>query len=691
MIYHETLQVHSLALEMLGNGQSLEWPGHAPGSCMTPAPGEGPAQQKEQAGFTFTNMLPPVPAGTDTEQDDWISERSLLEGSSAASSPKPEQAVDGSSQPDRHTDASGSEPHASTALEQPVSDGAAALAEASVQHDLDFDIDCLLLSSISLCSPRSCQPPSLLESTHVLEPPASSGQQQPVSGKEAALAKVPGHMPAQPEQSSASALFVNVLPQPDGEPSAPSSSHYPLPADGVSKQQPPNDIPHELALFSNVLPSPDQQPSMHSSSSESVPWGGDVDKQQASAQVAAGTGLSRREEFRQKLAVAQAAQLGATGQAAPASSSPEATGIGTEHQQSGSRSTEEHHSNSSVSPRQDAPLHTAELEITNTQDEESSIASSEPEQAPLGIEGHADKAADGSCAGMQWADNAAAGESNGEHEDPSDLAIRRMSAVARQSAQAPAPQLSTTSTDAAAPHSIEALHGAHEEDDDAEKAHGSLSSSGSKSAPGVATTPIGTAVHWAQNAASTGAAHSDLEEPDEALLHAMRRMSVVAREQGLSHSPISGSSLSTTEPEHTGNTLPSKVQQSTQQDPRADSPILPSLHPVAEKVVSLVSRSEPGSGQTGQGSLPTSLMGSTSATGPLHGAETGQAPSSPGRASYEQLLLRFKGSPAPERCFTPPPCSPAQIAEQDTGRRHLPHTLKMSRSDTAVPFRVKWL
>ncbi len=683
---------------------------------MTPASGEGPAQQKGQASFSFTNMLPPVPADQDTEQDDASSERSLLEAFSVASSPKPEQAANASCQPHRDTDASGSEPYANIVTEQPVSAGAAEHAVAAAQHDLDFDVDCLLLSSISLCSPSSCQPPPFLEAAHVSEPVSLSGQPQPASSEEAAPASMPSQQPAQPEHSSASALFVSVLPQPDGEPSAHSNSQCPVLADRVAaaEQQPPSNSLDERAAFSNVLPCVDEQPSMHSSSLDSITRTDDVDKQQGSAQPTPNTGMSRREVFRQKLAAAQAARLGSTVQPAPAASRPEVTDTGIEHKRTGSPSMEEHQSNGSMSPLQEAPPHAADADAqhsigessepalapgvpatspssapatdgyqthvpagdgldTSMPDEESSIASSEPEQAPLGTEDHADKTSDGSKAGMQWADNAAAGESNGEHEEPSDVAIRRMSAVARQGAQAPAPQQSTTLSDAAAAHTSEALHGAHEEASNAGKAQSSLSSP-EHSPSGMATMPIEAAVHWADNAASVGAAAEASEEPDEALLQAIRRMSVVAREHALGHSPVADTSLSAAGLDQTGNITPSNLQHRTQQHDglRGDSTMVPRSY----GSFSPVSMSEPGSGQSGQGSMPTSLVSSTSATSSVHPLHAEQSSSSPVRASYEQLLSRFKGSPAPKRCFTPPPCSPAQaVAEQYTGERQLSHAL----------------
>ena len=691
---------------------------------MASASGEGLAQAVQQGGFSFTNILPPVPTDHVTEQDDWSSERSLLQSFSAASSPKPEQATDIGCQPNRGIDASGNGPHARAVAEQPVSTSAAEDAEPSAQHDLDFDIDCLLLSSISLCSPSSCQPPPFLGATQLTEP-AVLDEQQPESREEAASVSLPIQKPAQPEHTTAGAVFMNVLSQPDRQSTAADNSLRSSSADDVSEQQPLSDSPDRQAAFSNVLPCLDEQPSMHNSGSDSISGAANELEQQPSAQP---PGMSRREVFRQKLAAAQAARLGGTGQPSPASFSPEPTGFGAEQKYGGSPSTEEDRSSGSLSPLQEAPLHAAEADAhhsidensepaqatdvpgtspssalasggsqthapagdgisASTADEESSIASSEPEQAPLSIERHADKAVDGSGAGMQWADNAAAGESNGDHEEPSDVAIRRMSTMARQSMQAPAPQQPTILRDAAVAHTIGKLHHTGEKADNADEAQSSLTGSGN-SASGVERKPIEAGVHWADNAASVGAVAANADAPDEALLHAIRRMSAVAREHALSSLPMAETPLSTDWLEHTNNTTASKLQQRTQQQigPKAGSPLLPELQDHAYGAVSPVSISEQGSVKSGQGTLPTSVLGSP--TSFEHAVHARQPFSTPVRASYEQLLARFKGSPVPERCYTPPPCSSAQVTEQDTGRRQLSHTLETQRSDTAVLCRV---
>ena len=113
--------------------------------------------------------------------------------------------------------------------------------------------------------------------------------------------------------------------------------------------------------------------------------------------------------------------------------------------------------------------------------------------------------------------------------------------------------------------------------------------------------------------------------------------------------------------------------------------MVPNLQHDAYGSFSPVSMSEPGSGQSGQGSMPASLVSSTSATSSVHPLHAERSSSSPVRASYEQLLLRFKGSPAPERCLTPPPCSTAQaVAEQYTGGRQLYHATQCENDAKVV-------
>ena len=652
--------------------------------------GDSPAQPRKQGGFSFTNMLPPGPANDDTERTDWSSERSLPAASCpAASSPEPAQARDDSWQAGRDSNASGEEPPTSDVTERHVSAGDSEHIQGAAQPDMGDDLSEIFLSSLSLCSPGACEPTPVPEPIQVPEPPALGEQQQSASRIETA---------ALPSSSV-----------------CPSSDVTDFVQDAVSQHQ-PNDDTDKHAVFVNLLPHLDDQPSTHSSGSKPVFRANARGGRQCVIQAAPGTGMSRREEFRQKLAAAQSARLGATDEPGPVLVSPGGAATVSQHMQTGSPGIkkQEHCSEGCKSPLQKEPLHAAASadahnsrddnrgadlaplmpstsprdaasldefqsprfcgDDPGTPDEGSSCASSEAEEARPGIGDLPNDAADGSNAEVQWAENAAAGGSNDKPEGISECAIRRMSAVARARGQRPALGQYTGQYSEAAAHPPDQPHDGSEESEAAQRTQGSLSSSSSRSACGVTMMPSeaadgsDTAVHWAENTALAREAIGDGEESDEVLLHAMRRMSVVAREHASGSSP-SAESLSTAGLDHPGSVTPRALQQSMhQRDGKSDSPMLPSLQHTADAAVSPVTMRQPDTEQSGQGALPTGLMHSPCAAGPVHGLYPGHAHSSPARGSYEQLLARFEGSPAPERCFTPPPGPAAPpVAKQAPG------------------------
>ena len=722
LILHALLQVHGLAPEAPGAGQSLSWPGRAT-TNMLPTSDVSSARPIKRGSFVFTNMLPSLPAESAVKEDDWSSGHSLPSAAlSAAASAHSEQDTSESCQAGSDSHASGHEHPTNGTLEQPLSAAAAEHVGRSAQPDMTDDLSIVFLSSLSLCSPSACQLNSFPEAIQASDLPTFGGQQQSTCKEEAGTLSLPGLKPAQPEQCGARGLFVNVLPQPGGQPSVPSSSTGSWSNVGELRQgavieQPAREHAAEPAAFMNMLPCLGDQPGKDSSDSTTRPRADDKGEQQYVHRTVPDAGMSRREAFRQKLAAAQSAQLGTGNQSGPAGSSPEATANVRQPMQNGIPSaTEQHYSKVCMPPLQGKPLHAANADahdsvkpalasftpatspcaaaspdqlVRTSSDvsveagpeadapaEDSSCAGSEPEEAVHGAGGLPDETYGRGLAGVQWAENAAAGDRNDEPEAASAHAIRRMSAAAPQSKPAVTPEHSTIpSSTAATALTVDELHGAYGEADNAEGVQGSLSGSSGDQGCGVATTPDeaadgkDTTVHWAENGA--GAEAEGAEEPDEALRHAIRRMSAVARERASCRSPTDRAPLSATGLEHTSHMSCTDIQHSAEQQhssgSHASAP--PSLHDAAKRAASPATIFEVGTGQDGKGSPPRTPMRSTSATG---GAHAGQAPGSPASASFGQLLERFKGSPAPERCQTAsigPAAQPA--AQQKEGRRRL--------------------
>lgn len=666
------------------------------------------------------------------EEDDWSSELPVPSAAlSASSSADPNQAMRDDCQADRNIDASGHECPTSGVMDQPLSAAAAKHVEGSAQPDMTDDLSILFLSSLSLCSPSACQPMPFPEVIQASEQPTFGGQQQPTCREEAIALSLPDLEPARPEQCEASGCFVNVLPQPDGQHSMPSSSRGSISNVDDSRQgavidQPARGHAGKLAAFMNVLPSLNDGSSEHSSNSNAIPRADSKGWQHSDSQTALDPGLPRREVFRQKRAAAQSARLGTNDRSGPAVSSPGATAFANQPMPNGTSSiAEEHHSEACMPPLGQELLHIANADAhdsvkissgpalaspvpatlpcaaaspdqrdrtpsdvsaeaglaVDAPKEGSSCASSQPGEAILGAGGLPHETADGSTTGVQWAENTAAGDSNDEPEEASALAIRRMSAAVRQSVPAAVPAQSTIpSSTAATALTVDQLHGVCEEADNAERAQGSPRGSRGDLGCGMPTMPDeaadhkDTAVRWAGNGAGVEA--EGTEEPDEALRHAIRRMSMAARERASCHTPVDGVSPSTTGLKHAKRIPPRNVQHSTagQQISRSDLSAPPSLRDAAKRAASPATGCEVGTGQDAEGSLPSTSMRSTYVTGPVHGPHAEQAPASPAqrRASFEQLLAPFNGCPAPERCSTPSPGPAARpAAQRSKGGRQL--------------------
>jgi len=337
----------------------------------------------------------------------------------------------------------------------------------------------------------------------------------------------------------------------------------------------------------------------------------------------------------------------------------------------------------------------AELEV---EDSVSSIGSeAECSGMPL------DAGADDDTA-VHWAVNAAnvdAAALDGDEPDEAlEFVVHRMSAAVRESAPAAGQGYSARSrTSLVGASSSEDLRSSADSDKDADLAENFSRHSDRESdcsaieAPNEAAEGTDTAVHWAENAASSDAVAQNDQEPEEALLQAIRRMSAVARER-VKESPEGSPAAESAQPlmDHARYSNHSGGQQGMAWQSSSASPaILPSLQHASDSAQSPISASEPGSEQPGKTTVSKDSWGSASKTGSgqhaLHkkqsgcifeegceqgpdAGQAGQASGSPAGASYEQLLTRFKGSPAPDRCFTPPPGFGAQaVTGQDTGER----------------------
>ena len=405
-------------------------------------------------------------------------------------------------------------------------------------------------------------------------------------------------------ESSAASMFSNVLPQPGEQQSTPSDvgvsrdvllnehSTASMFSDGLPQPDGQHSVPSAAAMFSNVLPQPEEQHSEDGVSAEQP--------------VA---GMSRRELFRQKLAqAAQAGQAESQAAAPPTASEAESTSARSILWGAGRPGRTESEAAAATADIPALPVSTS----WNLQGSPAQISpAASPEAAPRRDKSPGDGTP--SSGASEPALNAAASSperttawpgvheigSSGERDDVSALPKE---ASSRESSEVEA----VTPGEAGTPDEVTA-------DGDAE-------------------------VHWAE-IATAGAS----EEPDEALLHAIRRMSAVARERIRSN----GDKAPALEAPDSAASLP---QPAAPAEEPSEYPCLPTCDPKR-----LGRDSQPGTEQRGQG------MGS------------------PVRASYEQLLARFHGSPATsDACATPPRGSASQgTAQQGPGEKSYLPTLAL--------------
>ncbi len=817
------------------------------------------------SGLTFTHALPPA-ATHDAKEPS-----SAKPPNDPASDAR--EASNDSHQGERDSAAADTEARAATGTQQAGIHDAAERSEFSALYEL-YDSESLILNSLSLCSPGTqelvpipAQPgPSVAHGMFANMLPESDEQHSMLSSSACAAPELgrPCEAAAEGDVEAAQryskhGMFANMLPQPDEQHRRFSSSA------GV-----PSEV-DEPKLGADTEQLPNKAPG--SSKREALPETAGVRAEEPSeAHRATATGISRRELFRQKLAAAQAAQLDRFSPELVVPSPEAAPKVSAAHDQDTSRprigtdtygvlapsaqaaavlpesrslqaraADDEEGAPAEQVEGADSKIDRKETDLPplmqglsseaaapsgsnqldeSAQDvasagaprEDSRRTTSEPGEATPDQAGLPDQAAWDSDAAVQWAENAAAGESNmpdealgftscrmfaaarenapspaaahsavcrspvafqderlyrrdvkGEGAEPEvedsvsstgseaecsgmprdaaadddtavhwavnaanvdaaaldgdepdevlELAVRRMSAAVRASAPAAAQEHSASScTSLAGASSSEDLPSSAESDKEADLAEQSSRHSGSDSgcsavdAPNEAAEGTETAVHWAENAASSDAVAQDDQEPDEALLQAIRRMSAVAREQvkdGPQEYPAAESAHAAPHLDHAGYGNHSGGQQGMAQQSRSANPaFLPSLQHALGSTQSPISVSEPGTEQPGNATLSEAYWGSAPRTGSGQGScamqagqhtlhkkqsgcvfeesceqgpdagQAGQSSGSPAGASYEQLLMRFKGSPAPDRCFTPPPGFGAQaVIGQDTGER----------------------
>ena len=398
-------------------------------------------------------------------------------------------------------------------------------------------------------------------------------------------------------KSSTAIMFSNVLPQPGEQQSTPSDvgvsrdvllgkqhSTASMFSDVLPQSDRQHSMPSAAAMFSNVLPQPEEQHSEDGVSAEQP--------------VA---GMSRRELFRQKLA--QAAQAGqAESQAAAPPTASEADSMSARSIQWGAGRPVRTESEAAAAAA-DIPASPVSTNWNLHGSPAQHSPGTSPEAAPRG------------------------------DKNPGDGTPSSGASEPALNAAASSPERTT------AWPGVHEIGGSGERDDVSALPEEASSREGSEVevvTPGEAGTPDevtadGDAeVHWAENAAA-GAS----EEPDEALLHAIRRMSAVARERIRSNADKAPA----VEAPDSAATLP---QPAAPAEEPSEHPCLPTCDPKR-----LGRDSQPGTEQRGQG------MGS------------------PVRASYEQLLARFHGSPATsDACATPPRGSASQgTARQGPGEK----------------------
>ena len=457
------------------------------------------------------------------------------------------------------------------------------------------------MSGSPACTSSPCKP-----STHSVSNHGADSGSQPEELSVPGSAEQTRQPPA--GESSAANMFSNVLPQPDRQQSMPSNV-------GFSQDVLLNErrSKHSTAsMLSSVLPQPDEQHSMPNTAAVFSNVLPQPEEQQSKDRVSAKqpvVGMSRRELFRQKLA--QAAQAGQV--ESQAAAPPTASEAG---------------SMSAISPQWGAwlPVRTESEAAAATAD-----IHAKPVSTNCNLYGPVEQNSPGALPEAAFCGD----------RDPGD---------AGPSSGVPEPALTAA---AGSPERITGWPGdddigsSGERDDVSALPEGASSSADSKAeavTPGEAGTPDeatadGDAeVHWAENAA-VGAS----EESDEALLHAIRRMSAVARER-IRSTPYKASALEAPDP---ATSLP---QSAAPAEESSEHPCSPVCDPER-----LGRDFQPGPGQHGQG--------------------TG----SPVRASYEQLLARFDGSPAmPDACATPPRGSANEgTAQQGKGEMSYVPTLAL--------------
>lgn len=409
-------------------------------------------------------------------------------------------------------------------------------------------------------------------------------------------------------ESSAASMFSNVLPQPGEQQSTPSDV-------GVSRDVLLDEqhSKHSTAsMFSNALPQPDGQHSMPSAAamfSNVLPQPEEQHSEDGVGTEQPVAGMSRRELFRQKLAqAAQAGQAESQAAAPPTASEAEST------------------SARSIQWGAEQPVRTESEAAAATADIPAS-----PVSTNWNLHGSPAQHSPGTSP-----EAAPRGDKNpGDGTPSSDATEPALNAAASS------PERTTAWPDV---HEI----GSSGERDDVSALPEEVSSREGRQveavAPGEAGTPDeviadGDAeVHWAENAAAWAS-----EEPDEALLHAIRQMSAVARERIRSNAD----KAPTLEAPDSATSLP---QPAAPAEEPSEHPCSPTCDPKR-----LGRDSQPGTEQRGQG------MGS------------------PVRASYEQLLARFHGSPATsDACATPPRGSASQgTAQQGPGEKSYLPTLAL--------------
>ena len=595
-------------------------------------------EPEKAPGFSFANMLPPVAADNDADS---------AQPNKHVAPAVPPQHADMPADRQQSADAvsrSGAEPGPTGITGQSSSDDAAQQQAAMLQHLSDAPSSSLSLPSRTAQCPVPDRP-----SAPAPESPANA--QQLAAATEAAET-VHSWLPERHVQQGVS--FWNMLPQPEeqhsmsGSPACMSlpcelSTHsvcnhgadscsqpgeLSVPGTTAQIRQPPAEESSAASMFSNVLPQPgeqqstpsdvgvsqdvllDEQHSKHNAAAMFLNVLPQPDEQDSEDGVSAEqpvAGMSRREQFRQKLA--QAAQAGqAESQAAAPPNASEAESTPARSIQWGAERP--------VRTESEAAAATADIPaspVSTNWNLHGSPAQHSPGTSP---------------------EAASCGDKN-----PGD---------GRPSSGVSEPALNAAASSPERPTAWPGIDGtgsSGERNDVSVLPEEASSRTGSEVeavTPGKAGTPDEAAangdaeVHWAENAAA-GAS----EEPDEALLHAIRRMSAVARERIRSNADKAPAQ----EAPDLATSLP---QSAALAGEPSEHPCSPTCDPKR-----LGRDSQPGTEQRGQG------MGS------------------PVRASYEQLLARFYGSPATsDACASPPRGSANQEnAQQGPGEKSYVPTL----------------